>query len=123
MNMKTILAVGLGGIIGGGLRELIELVMADAAPVGTIMINLTGTFLSALAVVLIAGHLKQVTQTTSDFVLVGILGAFTTYSSMLLEMVKYPIGVALAEVSISIVGGVLVVFLARWLGGKLVKNG
>ena len=121
--MKTILAVGLGGIIGGGLRELIELVMANAAPVGTIMINLTGTFLSALAVVLIAGNLQQVTQVTSDFVLVGILGAFTTYSSMLLEMVKYPIGVALAEVSISIIGGVIAVFLARWLGGKLVKNG
>ncbi|GJM48095.1 fluoride efflux transporter FluC [Weissella soli] len=122
MTMKTILAVGLGGIIGGGLRELIELVMANAAPVGTIMINLTGTFLSALAVVLIAGNLQQVTQVTSDFVLVGILGAFTTYSSMLLEMVKYPIGVALAEVSISIIGGVIAVFLARWLGGKLVKN-
>ncbi len=123
MTMKTILAVGLGGIIGGGLRELIELVMANAAPVGTIMINLTGTFLSALAVVLIAGNLQQVTQVTSDFVLVGILGAFTTYSSMLLEMVKYPIGVALAEVSISIIGGVIAVFLARWLGGKSVKNG
>jgi fluoride exporter len=117
---QRIIAVGFGGFFGGALREAIELWLAGPFPWGTIVINLLGTFISAFLVVLFARKLN-LKQTTADFIMVGILGAFTTFSTAVLDMVKLgQIWPALLYFSITLIGGVMVVFLARWLAKRAV---
>ncbi len=117
---QRIIAVGFGGFLGGALREAIELWLAGPFPWGTIVINLLGTFISAFLVVLFARKLN-LKQTTADFIMVGILGAFTTFSTAVLDMVKLgQIWPALLYFSITLIGGVMVVFLARWLAKRAV---
>jgi len=116
---KRILAVGIGGFFGGAVRQAIELLMKDQFPAGTVVINLSGTFISAFLVVILAKK-SRFPQWLADFMMVGVLGAYTTYSTAILDLVKSAPVVAVIYWMISIVGGVLVVILARWLARKLV---
>ncbi|MDR3189843.1 MAG: CrcB family protein [Lactobacillaceae bacterium] len=119
LNLQSIIAVGIGGALGGMLRQAIELGMQNQAPFGTVVINLTGTLVSAFLVVVFANKLK-VTQPVADFALVGILGAYTTYSSAILDMVKHGWLIAIPYLLLSLFGGVAVVFIGRWLARKVV---
>ncbi|MCM0583351.1 CrcB family protein [Weissella diestrammenae] len=116
MNWQIIkrgMVVGIGGFIGGGCRQAIELLFAQQFPVGTIIINLSGTFLSVLLVTILSKY-WHVAQWVADFLLVGVLGAYTTYSTAMLDIVKVPLMIAIAYWLISVIGGVTMVYLARW---------
>ncbi|CAM4334768.1 fluoride efflux transporter FluC [Weissella hellenica] len=118
--LLEILAVGSGGFIGGVLRASMMLLFHNNLfPWETIIVNLSGTFISALLVVLFSKmiNLKQV---TSDFIMVGILGAYTTYSTALVDMVHLSWLMALVYLAISVVGGVLMVIFSRYLGNRMV---
>lgn len=118
--LLEILAVGSGGFIGSVLRASMMLLFHNNLfPWETIIVNLSGTFISALLVVLFSKmiNLKQV---TSDFIMVGILGAYTTYSTALVDMVHLSWLMALVYLAISVVGGVLMVIFSRYLGNRMV---
>lgn len=118
--LLEILAVGSGGFIGGALRaSMMMLFHNNTFPWETIIVNLSGTFISALLVVLFS-KIVNLKQVTSDFIMVGILGAYTTYSTALSDMVHLSVLMALIYIVISVVGGVLMVILSRYLGNKLV---
>ncbi|MBU7568271.1 CrcB family protein [Weissella hellenica] len=118
--LLEILAVSSGGFIGGVLRgSMMLLFHNNLFPWETIIVNLSGTFISALLVVLFS-KMINLTQITSDFIMVGILGAYTTYSTALVDMVHLSLLMALVYLVISVVGGVLVVIFSRYLGNKMV---
>lgn len=86
--MPPILLVALGGALGAGARfGLVALVKPHAPhfPLGTLVCNLLG----CAAIGLLAGWLTRWT-TSADafraFVFVGVLGGFTTFSSLALEL-------------------------------------
>lgn len=118
--LLEILAVSSGGFIGGVLRgSMMLLFHNNLFPWETIIVNLSGTFISALLVVLFS-KMINLTQITSDFIMVGILGAYTTYSTALVDVVHLSLLMALVYLVISVVGGVLVVIFSRYLGNKMV---
>lgn len=118
--LLEILAVSSGGFIGGVLRgSMMLLFHNNLFPWETIIVNLSGTFISALLVVLFS-KMINLTQITSDFIMVGILGAYTTYSTALVDMFHLSLLMALVYLVISVVGGVLVVIFSRYLGNKMV---
>jgi len=85
----TLLQVALGGAIGASLRYLagvgiVRLVGHGAFPLGVITVNILGSFLMGLFVV-IAAH-RELTH-LSPFVMTGVLGGFTTFSAFSLEAV------------------------------------
>ena len=61
------LAVAFGGFIGGSLRAIM-MMLANSShfPWETIIVNLSGTFISALLVILL-GKLTKLKQITADF--------------------------------------------------------
>jgi len=87
--VSQVLAVALGGAIGSALRFLVggwvhRALPGTAFPVGTFAVNLIG----CLAIGLLAGlaDLRQVlTPGARLFLLVGLLGGFTTFSSFAYE--------------------------------------
>ena len=118
---QRIIAVGLGGFVGGSLRELIELAIKTPFPWATILINIVGTFLSVLMVSLL-GRVIKLPQLIVDFIIIGILGAFTTFSSAELDMLKVgQLRGAMLYFIVSLVGGVIVVLLARRMTRRVVR--
>ena len=85
------LAVGAGGAIGSMARYgvgvlLVRHAPAYALPYATFIVNVTGCLaIGVLAGLLAAGRLEW-TPVMRGFVLVGILGGFTTFSSFGLDV-------------------------------------
>ncbi|MDQ2740723.1 MAG: fluoride efflux transporter CrcB [Chloroflexota bacterium] len=86
-----LLLVLLGGALGSGARYGVALWAAarfgPAFPWGTLMVNVAGSFLIGLLATL-ANELGRIGPEGRVFLLVGVLGGFTTFSSFSLETVR-----------------------------------
>lgn len=83
--MSNLLFVGLGGFLGATLRYLVATFVqntfgASGFPYGTLTVNLIGCFVIGLLSQLVATH-NLFSPEMRLFVFVGLLGAFTTYST------------------------------------------
>jgi len=95
MKPLDILWVGLGGGLGSMLRWWLGLVVGQRYhgnfPLGTFLLNVSGTFLIGYLSVLFGvdwhdryGH----GMVLNAFVLTGVLGGYTTFSTMQLDAVR-----------------------------------
>ena len=80
-----ILLIGLGGFTGAVLRHFTsygihKLVHEDTFPAGTMTVNMIGCFLIGLALCF-ASHTESFNEDLKFFLITGLLGAFTTYST------------------------------------------
>ncbi len=118
---QRILAVVSGGFIGGGTREALELLFnGPTFPFGTLLINLSGTLLSVVAVVIFIDKFT-VNPLIFDFISVGILGAYTTYATLITEtLTKLTPLAGITYITFSIFGSVLMVYLGRYVARKVV---
>jgi CrcB protein len=81
--------VALGGAIGSMLRYGVAVFFAmrfgGGFPLGTLLINVTGSFvIGAIAEFSVAHNVSPLLRT---FLMVGILGGYTTFSSFSLDIV------------------------------------
>ncbi|WP_310597615.1 fluoride efflux transporter CrcB [Aeromonas aquatica] len=88
--MQTWLFVAVGGAIGAclrfGMTELLALMLGRNFPYGTLAVNVVGSFIMGLAFALIShGHVLE--SPMKPLLMVGILGALTTFSSFALDTV------------------------------------
>jgi fluoride exporter len=88
MNLQLVLAVAIGGAIGSVARYLVGVgsgkLFGLAFPWGTLIINITGSFLIGVFVELFA--LKwDLPQVARVFLTVGICGGYTTFSTFSLD--------------------------------------
>jgi len=81
--MTPVISVALGGAIGSVLRYLIGLVVAF--PLGTLAVNVIGSF----AIGLVWVHLAdRGLQHWLPFLMTGVLGGFTTFSAFTLDALR-----------------------------------
>jgi len=116
--------IGLGGGVGSVLRWWIGRVVGDRYrddfPLGTFLINVSGALVIGYLSVLfgVDWHDRYGTALNSG-VLTGLLGGYTTFSSMQLEAAelagKKRSGAAVFYLLLSVVVG----FLAAWLGARI----
>ena len=88
MNMLTIIAVASGGAIGATLRLLINSTVnkhiPHTLPFGTLTVNLLGSL--AIGMLFAYFHLNDhLSPHVKTFMITGILGALTTYSTFAIE--------------------------------------
>ena len=88
MNMLTIIAVASGGAIGATLRLLINSTVnkhfTHMLPLGTMTVNLLGSL--AIGMLFAYFHLNDhLSPHLKTFMVTGILGALTTYSTFAIE--------------------------------------
>jgi CrcB protein len=108
--MVRVLLIGIGGFVGSILRYWISGLAQDVAaqgafPIGTLMVNVVGCL--AIGVLSELAEARGfLTSDTRAFLIVGLLGGFTTFSTFANETVgtlrdgAYPL--ALANVAASV---------------------
>ncbi|RVU32923.1 fluoride efflux transporter CrcB [Neptunomonas marina] len=85
--MQTVIAVATGGALGALGRYWIAGLFNsthDRLPVGTLICNVLGSFIMGVLFVLIMEKVKLAPE-LRPLLMVGFLGAFTTFSSFALE--------------------------------------
>jgi CrcB protein len=88
MNMLTLIAVASGGAIGATMRLLINGAVnrsfIHALPLGTLVVNFLGSFI--IGMLFAYFHLNTaLSPHLKTFMITGILGALTTYSTFAIE--------------------------------------
>jgi CrcB protein len=82
------LAIGLAGALGALARFAVgnacKLLFETSFPVGTLLINLSGSFILGLFLGL-AGERMAVGETARVAIAVGFVGAYTTFSTFMFE--------------------------------------
>lgn len=85
----TLFHVALGGAIGASLRYLVTVASARVFgigfPYGTLMVNVAGSFLMGVLVVVLA---EKGQMRAGPFLMTGILGGFTTFSAFSLDAIN-----------------------------------
>ena len=87
--MVTWFAVALGGALGSMARHGVNVLVArrlmGPGPLSTAIVNIVGcAIIGVLAGLIASGHLR-LSQAARTFVFVGVLGGFTTFSSLGLD--------------------------------------
>lgn len=80
------LGSGLGGVLRYGAATVVEARWGDGFPWGTLAVNVTGSFLiGVVAALMTADGRPLLAPEPRHFVMTGLLGGFTTYSSFSLQ--------------------------------------
>ncbi len=119
-----ILAVAVGGAVGAllryAVRELLPPLADGRIPLATLAVNVAGSFLLGL----LAGVMLQRATIPAELrlgVTVGLLGAFTTFSTFSVETVDLMRGghwpFAVLNVALSVSGALI----ALWAGQSLAR--
>jgi CrcB protein len=111
MSFTTCLAVMIGGALGALARYLVGLLalpISGQLPWGTIIINVVGSFVIGLfGTLTLASGRFPVSETMRLFVMIGICGGFTTFSSFSLQTLDLMRGGALDRAAINIAASVV----------------
>ena len=119
--LGSLLSVAAGGAIGASLRFLagvgiVRLFGQTGFPVAIISVNVVGSFLMGVFVVVAA---QRGLTYLSPFVMTGVLGGFTTFSAFSLEAVtlveRGALGHAGLYMALSVLLSVAGLMLGLWL--------
>ena len=117
----TYLWVALGGALGSVARYACSTAAARffgaGFPYGTLFVNVAGSFaIGLLAALVSADGRPSLGVDARAFVLVGVLGGFTTFSSLSLETLELARGGALGAAGANIALSVVLCLFAAWAG-------
>src|SRR5574341_358547 len=119
------LIIGIGGFLGAVSRDGVAVWIGQrwgrSFPLGTFVINVSGSFLIGLLMTLMAERFTENPQWRLLLV-VGFLGAYTTFSTF-----EYETGALLKDgewlyAGLNVIGSVLVGFIALKLGEVVAKS-
>lgn len=120
--MKQLLMVAAGGAVGAAARYLVYVLagqfLGTGFPFGTLIVNIVGSFIMGM---LVEGMALAWTigEQMRLFLAVGVLGAFTTFSTFSLDVgllyERGKIALIALYVSVSVIGSIGALFLGMYL--------
>jgi fluoride exporter len=120
----NVLLIALGGSIGAvaryGLAGLVQRFTTPYFPFGTFVVNIVG----CLAFGILAGLAEQrfaLGPAARAFLLIGVLGGFTTFSSFSFETFQLLRDAEIMRATLNAVGQLVAGVFAMWLGFVLAR--
>ena len=115
--MKTVMAIALGGALGAVARHFIShwsvVALGNGFPWGTLTVNVVGCFALGVVVEVMALVWSPAAEWRA-FLTVGVLGAFTTFSTFALDIsILHERGEmlqAILYVTVSVAGSIAAIF-------------
>lgn len=120
----TWLSIAAGGALGSLARHVVNVVLqpADARfPVGIAVVNISGCLMIGVLAGLLASSRLALSSTSREFVFVGVLGGFTTFSTFGLDafqIARTNPGLAALTVGAQVGGGLIAVWLGYTLASR-----
>lgn len=125
MQPSTLVGIGAGGLLGACARHLFGLWIVSrlgvSSPVGTMIVNIAGSFLLAL---FLGWSMRQgaLAPQVRLFVSVGFCGAFTTFSTYAWESVALARDGQWLALTGNVLGNNLLCLAGVWLGLALASR-
>jgi CrcB protein len=110
------LGAGCGGVLRYGVSNGIYLWFGKQFPVGTLVVNVSGSFIMGVLFVLLLDRLNQDASQMRALMLIGFLGGYTTFSSFSLETVNLIENGALTAAVLNVFLSVILCLCGTWLG-------
>lgn len=120
-TLVVYLSIAAGSALGGVARYWCSGVAArlfgETFPWGTLLVNVTGSFLIGFFATLTGPDGRMFAGTTTrQFVMLGLFGGFTTFSSFSLQTLSLVQDGELLHAGGNIIGSVVLCLVAVWLG-------
>lgn len=120
-----VLLVGIGGFVGAVMRYAVSgwvhrVARVESFPIGTLVVNASG----CLVLGLLAGLTELrggVSSDTRALLFIGMLGGYTTFSTLGYETFQLLRDGELAQAGLNAAGSLLVGVLAVWIGFALAR--
>lgn len=120
----TLLAVALGGALGAVSRFLVggwvQSLAGDGLPWGTLSVNVIGSMMLGFLMVWL--HASTTSAELRQFLVIGLLGSFTTFSTYSYETVTLIREGDLARAGAYALGSVIVGLLAVVIGAAIASG-
>ena len=117
--MIKFLAIAGGGALGAIARYTmtlgVHLLFGNAFPFGTLAVNVLGSLLMGFLSILLLAD-SHLTEAIRGFLLIGLLGSFTTFSAFSLETLTYFESGKMAIGLLNILLNTSLCLLAIWIG-------
>ncbi len=121
------LVIGLGGALGSmlrfGLGTFVDNTVSKAGqifPWGTIVVNVTGCFVIGFIFTISAGEGRLMLSTlTRQFIMIGILGGYTTFSSFSLQTLTLAQDGQWSGAAANVLLSIVLCLVGVWLGALL----
>ena len=119
--MQNILAVAAGGSIGAvlryGISELMRRVLPGSTGAGTLVVNVLGCLV--IGFLSVAAERSQLSPETRLFLMTGMLGALTTFSTFGLETTVLARETGMSTAVFNVLANLIFGFAAVLIGIKL----
>jgi CrcB protein len=120
------LLVGAGGALGSiarySLDGLILRLAGSYFPWGTFVVNVVGCLAFGLIFGLTEGRWLPLTPAGRLFLLIGLLGGFTTFSTFTFETLQLVRGGEYVRGVANVAGQIIVGYVAMWVGYVTVRS-
>lgn len=122
--MSTYLWIALGGALGSVARfastEWVQLRWPSGFPWGTLLVNVLGSLLIGMLAALSESGRWQLPLVARQFLMIGVLGGYTTFSSFSVQTLMLMRNGALLNAGLNVLASVALCLLAAWCGFALV---
>ncbi len=123
--MSQVIAIAAGGAAGALLRYWVSNgaygLLGRGFPHGTLVVNVLGSLVMGLLYVLFLERMTVAPEVRAG-VLIGLLGAFTTFSTFSIETLNLIEQAALFKAGLNILLSVVACILATWLGVSVARQ-
>lgn len=111
--------IAAGGAIGAVFRFLvsngIHSFMSRDFPYGTLTVNIVGSFIMGLSYILLIERLSLSAEWRA-LIIVGLLGAFTTFSTFSIETLVLIENSELTKAVVNVLASVVLCIMGSWIG-------
>ena len=125
LSPAAIIAIAIGGALGTVARFLLDTTFNETAghfPITTLVINLSGSLAIGLLVPLV-DDVAQRRQLIRPFLIVGVLGGWTTYSTLAVDAVTLAkdahAATAVLSLAATLAGGLVLVMVGNAAGRRI----